>query len=153
MKNYDTSGTYTWSMSPYEVDKLRADGFSNKEIKDIDREYASWQQAIINKWQQRVNNIADDEKQSITVNNQAEKAENITVDSLNNKFIELTNKLIDQQLTSLPVDNTRLEIIAKNMQIINSMKSNTYDACGHDGCTHHHHDDASCTNTTGLYFR
>lgn len=30
MKNYDTSGIYIWSMSPYEVDKLKADGLIKK---------------------------------------------------------------------------------------------------------------------------
>ena len=59
MKNHDVRGLYTWSMSPYEIDKLEKNGFSHSEMEDIDREYASWQQAIINDRKQRVDNVTD----------------------------------------------------------------------------------------------
>ena len=89
-----------------------------------------------------INNLLkkDSTKAKYDVTKNSEKSseninENVTVDDLNDKFIKLTNKLIDQQLIGLPVDNNRLEIIAKNMQIINAMND---DKKHEHKCSHSH---------------
>lgn len=129
----------SWRMEPGEVMKLGDAGFSSEEISEINNQYISWEESLLNNQQQPK---AEDD---ILIIGEEKK---MTVAELNDKFIKLTNKLIDQQLSSGPIDNSRLEIIAKNMQIINSMKHSN---CS-NGCNHKHDKAAKNTDATELYF-